>query len=107
MCIANNEKCHLHKPYCTVYKYVDAHIHSLMKGTCTFSFPLQIEVIECITFSITDPYPPPWICSLVLTKEDEKALLSGSWLSASHVSAVHKLLHKAFPNQEGLNDTSI
>ena len=83
------------------------HIHSLMEGACAFSFPLQIEVIECITLSITDPYPPPWIRSLVLTKEDEKALLSGSWLSASHVSAVHKLLHKAFPNQEGLNDTSI
>lgn len=73
----------------------------------SLSFPLQIEVIECSTFSITDPYLPSWIHSLALTKEDEKALLSGSWLSASHVSAVHKLLRKTFPNQAGLNDTSV
>ena len=48
-----------------------------------------------------------WIGSLALTKQDENILLSGGWLSANHVSAVHKLLRKRFPTQEGLNDTSI
>lgn len=48
-----------------------------------------------------------WIHSLALTKQEEKELVSGGWLSASHISAVHKLLRKAFPNQEGLNDTSV
>ena len=48
-----------------------------------------------------------WIGSLALTKQDENILLSGGWLSANHVSAVHKFLRKRFPTQEGLNDTSI
>lgn len=46
-----------------------------------------------------------WISSLALTKQDERILLSGGWLSANHIFAVQKLLRKAFPTQEGLNDT--
>lgn len=49
----------------------------------------------------------PWVSSLALTKEDELVLLSGGWLSANHISAIHKLLRKQFPTQEGLNDTSL
>ena len=48
-----------------------------------------------------------WIRSLALTKQEAEQLLCGGWLSGSHISAVHKLLRKAFPHQEGLNDTSI
>lgn len=48
-----------------------------------------------------------WISSLALTKQDEQILVSGGWLSANHISAVHKLLRKAFPSQEGLHDTSL
>lgn len=48
-----------------------------------------------------------WVHSLALTKQEEQQLICGAWLSASHIAAVNKLLRKAFPNQEGLNDTSI
>ena len=44
---------------------------------------------------------------LVLSKQDEEVLLNGGWLTATHIAAVHNLLRKPFPNQEGLNDTSV
>ena len=44
---------------------------------------------------------------LVLSKQDEEILLNGGWLTATHIAAVHNLLRKTFPNQEGLNDTSV
>ena len=33
-------------------------------------------------------------------------LLSGGWLTASHISAAHLLLKRAFPKQNGLCDTN-
>ena len=44
---------------------------------------------------------------LVFSKQDEEVLLNGGWLTATHIAAVHNLLRKTFPNQEGLNDTSV
>ena len=67
---------------------------------------MYIHVISGATDHSSDKLLP-WISSLVLTKQDEQILLSGGWLSANHISAVHKLLRKAFPTQEGLNDTSV
>ena len=47
-----------------------------------------------------------WKKSLTLTNEDRKQLLSGGWLTASHISAAHLLLKCAFPKQSGLCDTN-
>lgn len=33
--------------------------------------------------------------------------MTRGWLTSNHISAVNKLLRKSFPEQEGLNDTSI
>ena len=44
--------------------------------------------------------------SLALTNEDRRQLLSGGWLTASHISAVHHLLKQAYPKQNELCDTN-
>ena len=43
--------------------------------------------------------------SLSLTKADRQVLVDGGWLSANHISAANVLLKKAFPSQNGLQDT--
>lgn len=47
-----------------------------------------------------------WNNDLVLTLEDERSLLRGEWLKSSHISAAQSLLKYAFPQQNGLCDTS-
>ena len=44
-----------------------------------------------------------WIDNL--SQEDQRVLRDNEWLSANHISAVNKLLLKAFPQQNGLQDT--
>ena len=46
-----------------------------------------------------------WISSLGLTLGEKQILNDGSCLTASHVAAANKLLKKAFPRQNGLEDT--
>ena len=46
-----------------------------------------------------------WKKRLALTNEDRRQLLSGGWLTASHISAAHHLLKDAFPKQNRLCDT--
>ena len=78
-----------------------------------------IGVVECIVcmvlskFLITlqekrygDNCLTMWKKNLVLTNEDRRQLTSGEWLTANHISAAHLLLKRAFPEQNGLCDTS-
>lgn len=44
-----------------------------------------------------------WIGSLSL--EDQRVLRDNEWLSANHISEANKLMLKAFPRQNGLQDT--
>lgn len=53
------------------------------------------------------PELTPWVADLCLTVADEKILLSGEWLSASHISAANRLMKCQFPSQNGLQDTCV
>ena len=46
-----------------------------------------------------------WKKSLTLTNEDRRLLLTGEWLTASHISAAQHLLKRKFSMQCGLCDT--
>ena len=48
-----------------------------------------------------------WVADLCLTVADENILLSDGWLSASHISAAHRLMKCQFPSQNGLQDTCV
>ena len=46
-----------------------------------------------------------WLPELYLTLDDQEVLTGGRWLSSRHISAVHTLLKKQYPEQNGLQDT--
>ena len=46
-----------------------------------------------------------WLPELHLTFDDEEILTGGRWLTSRHISAVHSLLKKQYPEQNGLQDT--
>ena len=46
-----------------------------------------------------------WLPELLLTFDDEEILTGGRWLSSRHISAVHSLLKKQYPEQNSLQDT--
>ena len=58
--------------------------------------------IEQVIFQQPTVY---WLPELDLTLDDRQALTGGRWLSSRHMSAVHTLLRKQYPGQNGLQDT--
>ena len=48
-----------------------------------------------------------WVDDLGLSVADERLLVDGKWLTATHISAANSLLRSQFPSQNGLHDTCI
>ena len=48
-----------------------------------------------------------WVDNLGLSVADERVLLDGKWLTATHISAANTLLKSQFPSQNGLHDTCV
>ena len=46
-----------------------------------------------------------WLPKFDLTFDDQQVLSGGRWLSSKHIYAVHTLLKKQYPEQNGLQDT--
>ena len=54
----------------------------------------------------SEPSSTTWIRSLSLSVDEKETLTEGKWLTANHISAGQQLLHRSFPHQNGLKDTS-
>ena len=67
----------------------------------------MINVYSILTpLDRNDPTLCEWVHGLGLTMADKNVLQQhGQWLTANHIQAANKLLQKAFPHQNGLQDT--
>lgn len=79
---------------------------------CTKKKPINAG--DNSTICLLSDSPPPcspelssWVADLCLTVADENILLRGEWLSASHISAAHRLMKCQFPSQNGLQDSCV
>ena len=92
--------------------HAHTHTHTHNKHTHTCMHTHTHTHTHTYTHTLTYLHTRTYTCHaaysrvLVLSKQDEEVLLNGGWLTATHIAAVHNL-RKTFPNQKGLNDTSV
>lgn len=65
----------------------------------------HVDDLSNLDSSLDNPYLVEWIHNLGLTMADKDILVNGKLLTATHIAAATKLLKKAFPSQNGLQDS--
>ena len=73
----------------------------------TFILDDSTADVSSDSLSFDDPCFVLWVRSCGLSMFDKEVLVSGQPLSANHIAAGHSLLKQAFPDQCGLQDTSL